>query len=140
MADVQKLADAAEVIVQGYAFIDRGEGVTVINLHKPDHAAYFYNHELVETNMDDIEAYKVNKLYQANVKYMEEDGKKYGYNLLRCPHKYFFVEQFFQTEYKKTSYGGVRFVKVFDLNKLLGIDELPSTEEIANILAEKTWE
>ena len=55
MADVQKLADAAEVIVQGYAFIDRGEGVTVINLHKPDHAAYFYNNELVETNMDDIE-------------------------------------------------------------------------------------
>lgn len=69
-----------------------------------------------------------------------EDGKKYGYNLLRCPHKYFFVEHFFQTEYKKTSYGGARFVKVFDLNKLLGIDELPSTEEIANILAEKTWE
>lgn len=26
MADVQKLADAAEVIVQGYAFIDRGRG------------------------------------------------------------------------------------------------------------------
>ena len=54
----KKLADAAEVIVQGYAFIDRGEGVTVINLHKPDHAAYFYNHELVETNMDDIERIK----------------------------------------------------------------------------------
>ena len=53
MPDVEKLADAAEVIVQGYAFIDRGEGVTVINLHKPDHAAYFYNNELVETNMDD---------------------------------------------------------------------------------------
>ncbi len=69
-----------------------------------------------------------------------EDGKKYGYNLLRCPHKYFFVEQFFQTEYKKTSPGGARFVKVFDLNKLLGVDELPSTEEIAKILAKKTWE
>lgn len=69
-----------------------------------------------------------------------EDGKKYGYNLLRCPHKYFFVEQFFQTEYKKTSHGGARFVKVFDLNKLLGVEELPSTEEIAKILAEKTWE
>ena len=26
MADIQKLADASEVIVQGYAFIDRGEG------------------------------------------------------------------------------------------------------------------
>lgn len=69
-----------------------------------------------------------------------EDGKKYGYNLLRCSHKYFFVEQFFQTEYKKTSPGGARFVKVFDLNKLLGVDELPSTEEIAKILAKKTWE
>jgi hypothetical protein len=43
MPDVEKLAAAAEVIVQGYAFIDRGEGVTIINLHKPDHAAYFYN-------------------------------------------------------------------------------------------------
>ena len=71
--DVYALADAAEVIVQGYAFFDRAEGVTIINLHKPDHIAYFYNNEIVETTMDDIEAYKVNKLYQANVKYMEKD-------------------------------------------------------------------
>lgn len=76
MLDVEKLAAAAEVIVQGYAFIDIGEGVTIINLHKPDHAAYFYNGELVETTMDDIEAYKVNKLYQANVKYMEREYAK----------------------------------------------------------------
>ena len=32
MADVQKLADAAEVIVQGYAFIDRGEGLSLIHI------------------------------------------------------------------------------------------------------------
>lgn len=72
MIDVQKLADAADVIVQGYAFIDRGEGISVVNLHKPDHAAYFYNDELIETTMDEIEAYKVNKLYRDNVKYMEK--------------------------------------------------------------------
>ena len=72
MADVQKLADAAEVIVQGYAFIDRGEGVTVINLHKPDHAAYFYNNELVETNMDDIEIQIVLDYYNKNKEFMEE--------------------------------------------------------------------
>lgn len=72
MIDVQKLADAADVIVQGYAFIDRGEGVSVVNLHKPDHAAYFYNDELIETTMDEIEAYKVSKLYRDNVKYMEK--------------------------------------------------------------------
>ena len=68
-----------------------------------------------------------------------EDGKKYGYNLLRCPHKYFFVEQFFQTDFQKASYGGARYVKVFELNALLGTDELPSTEEIAKLLAGKTW-
>lgn len=65
-ADVYALADAAEVIVQGYAFFDRGDSVTIINLHKPNEIARFYNNEL-------IEAYKVNKLYQANVKYMEKD-------------------------------------------------------------------
>lgn len=54
-------------------FFDRGDSVTIINLHKPNEIARFYNNELVETNMDDIEAYKVNKLYQANVKYMEKD-------------------------------------------------------------------
>lgn len=73
MLDVQKLADAADIIVQGYAFIDREEGVSVVNLHKPDHAAYFYNDELIETTMDDIEAYKVSKLYRDNVKYMERN-------------------------------------------------------------------
>lgn len=71
MSDAKTLAEAAEIIVQGYAFIDRGEGVTVINLHKPEHAAYFYNDELVETDMDEIEAYKVARLYRNNVKYME---------------------------------------------------------------------
>lgn len=73
MLDVQKLADAADIIVQGYAFIDREEGVSVVNLHRPDHAAYFYNDELIETTMDDIEAYKVSKLYRDNVKYMEKN-------------------------------------------------------------------
>ena len=75
-ADIYALADAAEVIVQGYAFFDRGDSVTIINLHKPNEIARFYNNELIETNMDDIEAYKVNKLYQANVKYMEKDYAK----------------------------------------------------------------
>ena len=52
MLDVKKLADEAEVIVQGYAFIPKGEGITIIDLHKPEHAAYFYNDEIVETSMD----------------------------------------------------------------------------------------
>ena len=64
MLDIKKLADEADVIVQGYAFIAKGEGITIIDLHRPEHAAYFYNDELVETSMDEIEAFKVTKLYK----------------------------------------------------------------------------
>ena len=78
MLDVKKLADEAEVIVQGYAFIPKGEGITIIDLHKPEHAAYFYNDELVETSMDEIEAFKVTKLYRNNVKYMEKTNRPRG--------------------------------------------------------------
>ena len=68
-----------------------------------------------------------------------EDGKNYGYNLLRCPHKYFFVEKFFPMEFQKISSGGARSPRRFDLNALLGTNELPSTEEIARLLDGKTW-
>ena len=76
MLDIKKLADEADVIVQGYAFIAKGEGITIIDLHRPEHAAYFYNDELVETYMDEIEAFKVTKLYKDNVKYMEKNYAK----------------------------------------------------------------
>ena len=66
MLDVKKLADEAEVIVQGYAFIPKGEGITIIDLHKPEHAAYFYNDEIVETSMDEIEAFKVTASLRAD--------------------------------------------------------------------------
>ena len=76
MPSIEELANAADIIVQGYAFIDKGEGITVINLHNTKQAAYFYNDEMVETTMDDIEAYKVSKLYKDNVKYMEKNYAK----------------------------------------------------------------
>ena len=76
MLDIKKLADEADVIVRGYAFIAKGEGITIIDLHRPEHAAYFYNDELVETSMDEIEAFKVTKLYKDNVKYMEKNYAK----------------------------------------------------------------
>ena len=71
MTKVETLADEAEVIVGGYAFLDRNDGVTIINLHNTDKAAFFYNDEMIETTMDDIEAFKVKKIYQNNKKYME---------------------------------------------------------------------
>lgn len=66
------LADEAELIVGGYAFFDKNDGVTIINLHNTDKAAFFFNDEMIETTMDDIEAFKVNMIYQKNKKYLEK--------------------------------------------------------------------
>ena len=72
MPSIEELANAADIIVQGYAFIDKGEGITVINLHNTKHAAYFYNDEMVETTMDDIEIQIVKDYYEKNKKFMED--------------------------------------------------------------------
>jgi len=69
-ADVYALADVAEVIVQGYAFFDRGDSVTIINLHKPNEFARFYNNELIETNMDDQELHKMLQVYNRNKEFL----------------------------------------------------------------------
>lgn len=48
--------DEADLIVNGYAFKRREEGVRVLNLHRPDRAVVFsQNGEVLETSMDNIE-------------------------------------------------------------------------------------
>lgn len=67
-----------------------------------------------------------------------EDGKRYGYNLIA--YRYFFVDKFYATEFLKASSGPMRTSRNFDLKELLGVEVLPSTEEIAALLCGKTWE
>ena len=68
-----------------------------------------------------------------------EDGKRYGYNL--TSERFFFVEEFIETDFPKVTKGPSMGTRVFDLKELLHIegDALPSTEEIANRLKLKTW-
>lgn len=50
-----------------------GENVKVLNLNKPEKAAYLNQAgEVLETSMDDIELDIVLEYYQRNRKYMEE--------------------------------------------------------------------
>lgn len=73
MCNVTEVADAAEVIVNGYAFTIDGECVRVLNLNKPTKAAYISKTgEILETSMDDIELDIVQEYYKRNSKYMEE--------------------------------------------------------------------
>lgn len=73
MCNVAEVADAAEVIVNGYAFTKFGENIKVLNLKRPDKAALLSKAgEVLETSMDDVELDIVLDYYTKNQKYMEE--------------------------------------------------------------------
>lgn len=55
MCNVIEVADAAEVIVNGYAFTKDNMNVKVLNLNKPGKAALLNKEgEVLETSMDDV--------------------------------------------------------------------------------------
>ena len=69
-----------------------------------------------------------------------EDGKTHGYDLLAVKHRYFFVERFYATDFRKITPGPSRGTRIFDLSALLGTEKLPAVEEIAERLRKMTWE
>jgi len=72
MIDVKKVADAADMIIQGYAFTKAGNFVRVLNLHAPERAAVIDEDlEMVETTMEDIEVSIVTEYLRKNRQYME---------------------------------------------------------------------
>lgn len=73
MVDIMKVADAADMIVNGYAFTRCPEGYRVLNLNCPDRAAVFSNAgDMLETSMDDIEVRIAGDYLKKNRKFMEE--------------------------------------------------------------------
>ncbi|PKE50765.1 hypothetical protein CW674_05135 [Macrococcoides caseolyticum] len=66
-------------------------------------------------------------------------GKEKWTNLLNEPHYYYLIEDFIETDYKKTSKGGSMGVRYFNVNELLNRDNL-TTEQIANLLSSLYWE
>ena len=69
-----------------------------------------------------------------------KDALSYGYDLKNYKHKYFFVDKFYETDFRKVSKGGSMGAKIFDLTEILKSDNLPEVDQIAEILKEKTWE
>ena len=67
------------------------------------------------------------------------DGDSHGYNLRTIEHRYFFVEQFYKTDFKKITSGGSMGTRIFDLTSILGTDDLPDIEQIAEQLKNKSW-
>ena len=73
MRNIREIADAADVIVNGYAYTKDGENIRVLNLNNPEEAAYLNRAgEVLETSMDDIELEIILDYYKKNRKYMED--------------------------------------------------------------------
>ncbi len=71
MHNIREIADAAEMIVNGYAFTRDDKNIKVLNLNRPDRAALIRNNgEVLETSMDDVELDIILDYYRRNEKYM----------------------------------------------------------------------
>lgn len=73
MPDILKIADDANLIVNGYAFSKDKDLLRVLNLNHPDSACVLaLDGSVLETTMDDIELSIVQDYYARNRKYLEE--------------------------------------------------------------------
>ena len=73
MTDVIKVANEADMIVNGYAFTHCTEGYRVLNLNRPDKAVVLSKTgDVLETSMDDIEIQIVRDYLSKNSEFMEE--------------------------------------------------------------------
>ena len=68
-----------------------------------------------------------------------EDGDSHGYNLREIEHRYFFVEKFYETDFKKSTPKAPWGSRIFDLSQILRTDELPEVEVIAEELRKQSW-
>ena len=74
--ELQKIAENAKIIVNGYAFSKRDDGfISILNLDHPDCAMVISNEsEIIETNMDEIEQGIVLSLAKRNLAFLADDN------------------------------------------------------------------
>ena len=70
-----------------------------------------------------------------------EDGKRFGYDLKNTEHRYFFVEKFYETDFRKVTPRVPMGTRIFDLSDIVGISSrYEDVSKIAEDLKTKTWE
>ena len=73
MFDPRKIADEADVIIDGYAYIRKDSNITIVNLNREGHAALvFPSGEVIETSMDEIELAIAMEYLERAKAYMED--------------------------------------------------------------------
>lgn len=70
-----EIAEKANMIVDGYAFTRKDDGISVLNLRKPNHAMFISEEgKMLETNMDEIEQVIVQNIWSKDHDYMETEN------------------------------------------------------------------
>ncbi len=73
MSEIEKVAQNADFIVNGYSFACEGEKVRVLNLNDATRAAVLNKlGEVLETSMDDIEISIVRTYWDKNKQFAED--------------------------------------------------------------------
>lgn len=73
MSEIEKMAQLADFIVNGYSFIRENGKVRVLNLNATGRAAVLdANGEVLETSMDDIEISIVQAYWEKNKQFAED--------------------------------------------------------------------
>ena len=73
MSEIEKIAQEADFIVNGYSFFCQDSMVRVLNLNNPACAAVLSrNGDVLETSMDDIELSIVQKYWEKNKEFVED--------------------------------------------------------------------
>ncbi len=73
MTDPKKIAETADMIINGYAFTRSNDNVRVLNLNSVGSAAVIgKDNEVIETSMDDIELDIVMNYYKRNKAFLED--------------------------------------------------------------------
>ncbi len=66
-----------------------------------------------------------------------DDARTYGYVMDNT--RYFFVDKFYETDFKKATLYAPMGPRIFDLTEVLHTNDLPGTQKIAELLKEETW-
>lgn len=70
---------------------------------------------------------------------INESKEVYGWNISK-DHRFFIVEQFYPTDFKKSSKGGIQGARFKNLKEILNVEgNLPKTEKIAELLNKENW-
>ncbi len=73
--ELMAIADAANMIVRGYAFTRKNGNISILNLNKPSHAMVINpNSKMLESSMDPIEQTIVLKIWEKDAEFMEDEN------------------------------------------------------------------